>query len=151
MNISFPKIKLPHFSVSPSGWEIGDLLKGSIPKLKIDWYAEAMRNPMIMTKPTVFGYDAGTGKLLGGGEAGSEVVSGTSTMMRMIQAAVASQNDALIYYMQRIVDILATYFPQVLDEMNKVPVWDTGVAAATLAPAMNVQLGILKTKEERGR
>jgi phage-related protein len=149
--ISMPKIKLPHFSLSPSGWKIGDLLEGSIPKLSIKWYAEAMRKPMIMNKPTVFGYDAGTGKLLGGGEAGSEVVSGTSTLMRMIQTAVSSQNSALAYYLQKIIEILADYFPQVLDEMNKVPVWDTGVAAVQLAPAMNVQLGIIKAKEERGR
>ena len=104
-----------------------------------------------MNKPTIFGYDAGTGKLLGGGEAGSEVVSGTSTLMRMIQAAVSSQNDVLIYYMQKLVEMLANYFPQILDEMGKVPVWDTGVAAAQLAPAMNVQLGIIRTREERGR
>ena len=151
LKLKFPKIPLPKFGVSPSGWKIGDLLKGKIPKLSIKWHAEAMQKPMIMTKPTVFGYDAGSGKLLGGGEAGSEVVSGTSTLMRMIQSAVSSQNGALVYYLQKLVEMLADYFPQILDEMGKVPVWDTGVAAAQLAPAMNVQLGIIKTKEERGR
>jgi phage-related minor tail protein len=35
---SWPKIPLPHFSVVPQGWKIGDLLKGSIPKLGISWY-----------------------------------------------------------------------------------------------------------------
>ncbi len=150
LKLKFPKISLPKFSVSPSGWKIGDLLKGSIPKLSIKWNADAMRNPMIMTKPTVFGYDAGTGKLLGGGEAGSEVVSGTSTLMNMIASAVASQNGAIAYYLQKIIEILADYFPQILDELDKVPVWDTGVAAVQLAPKMNVQLGILKKKEERG-
>ena len=149
--ISMPKIKMPHFGITPKGWKIGDLLKGEIPKLKIDWYAEAMRNPMIMNKPTIFGYDAGTGKLLGGGEAGSEVVSGTSTLMRMIQAAVSSENSAIAYYLQKIIEILAEYFPNFLEEMGKVPVWDSGVAAAQLAPAMNVQLGIIKSREERGR
>ena len=87
---SLPHLALPHFSVSPAGWKIGDLLQGSIPKLSIDWYAKAMNNPMIMTKPTIFGYDAGAGKLLGGGEAGSELVVGTNTLLGMIKTAVSS-------------------------------------------------------------
>lgn len=40
MHISIPHIPLPHFSVSPRGWEIGDLLKGKIPRLGIEWYAQ---------------------------------------------------------------------------------------------------------------
>lgn len=58
--VSLPKIKLPHFSISPKGWKFGDLLKGDIPSLGIDWYAKGG----IMTKPTLFG----------GGEAGSEAI-----------------------------------------------------------------------------
>lgn len=90
LKLTFPNISLPHFSLSPRGWKIGDLLKGKIPKLSIDWYAKAMNNPMIMNKPTIFGYDAGTGNLLGGGEAGSELVVGTNTLLSMIKSAVAS-------------------------------------------------------------
>lgn len=90
MSISFPHIKLPHFSVSPSGWKVGDLLRGSIPRLSISWYKKAMENPILMNKPTIFGYDAGTGNLLGGGEAGSELVVGTNTLLNMIKSAVAS-------------------------------------------------------------
>lgn len=100
MKISFPNIKLPHFSVSPAGWSIGDLLKGSIPKLGIEWYAKAMNNPMLMTEPTIFGYNPKTGAVMGGGEAGSEVVSGTNTLMNMIGDVVdsrtAAQNDRII-------------------------------------------------------
>ena len=47
--ISWPHIPLPHFSISPSGWRIGDLLKGSIPSLGIRWYAKGG----IFNKPTV--------------------------------------------------------------------------------------------------
>lgn len=106
MKISFPNIKLPHFGISPKGWKIGDLLEGKIPKLSIKWHADAMRNPIIMTRPTVFGYDAGTGKLLGGGEAGSEVVSGTSTLMNMIQNAVAGQNSAVVAVLYQILNAI---------------------------------------------
>ena len=35
-----PHIPLPHFAITPSGWRIGDLLKGSIPGLSIDWYKD---------------------------------------------------------------------------------------------------------------
>ena len=38
--ISFPHIALPHFSISPKGWTAGDLLKGKIPSLSIQWYAQ---------------------------------------------------------------------------------------------------------------
>lgn len=85
-NISMPKIKLPHFSISPKGWKIGDLLKGVKPKLGIEWYAKAMDNPTILNRATIFG-SAGN-RLLGGGEAGSEMIGGTNTIMRMIQSAV---------------------------------------------------------------
>ena len=59
--ISAPNVPLPHFSVSPSGWKISDLLKGSIPKLGVKWYAEGG----IATSPTLFG---------GMGEAGPEAI-----------------------------------------------------------------------------
>ena len=58
--ISLPKIPLPHFAVVPSGWKLGDLLKGIIPKLDISWNAEGG----IMESPTLFG----------GGEAGPEAI-----------------------------------------------------------------------------
>lgn len=61
----WPDIPLPHFSVSPSGWKVGDLLKGSIPKLGIKWYADGA----IFTKPTVINTAGG---LKGFGEAGYE-------------------------------------------------------------------------------
>ena len=109
MKISFPHIKLPHFSISPSGWSVGDLLKGSIPKLGISWYAKAMENPMIMTKPTIFGYDAGTGKLMGGGEVpggGGEVVSGVNTLMGMMRTVVATENETVVKVLTAILNAI---------------------------------------------
>lgn len=45
-----PKIKLPHFSIQPPGWSLGDLLEGSIPSLGIDWYAKGgiFRSPSVI-------------------------------------------------------------------------------------------------------
>jgi len=59
-SISWPNIPMPHFSITPEGWKIGDLLKGSIPHLGISWYA----------KGGVF--DAAS--IIGVGEAGREAV-----------------------------------------------------------------------------
>lgn len=59
--VNLPHIKLPHFSIHPKGWQLGDLLDGVIPSLSIDWYAKGG----IFTRPTV---------LAGVGEAGNEAV-----------------------------------------------------------------------------
>src|SRR5690606_14930363 len=68
-----PKLSLPHFSVKPSGWQIGDLLKGSIPKLGVEWYADGG----IMTDPTVFGFNGRNAMV--GGEAGPEAIAPIDT------------------------------------------------------------------------
>ena len=150
-SVSLPKIKLPHFSITPSGWELGDLLKGSIPKLGISWYAKAMNNPMVMTSPTIFGYNAATGQLMGGGEAGSEVVSGTDTLMQMISEAVATQNASLAFYLQKLVEMMAEFCPQMLGSMDRQLVLDTGVLVGEIASPMDKALGKLKERQERGR
>ena len=77
-----PQIKLPHFFNSGNTGPLG------LPKISVEWYAKAMRNGMILNNPTIFGMNNGT--LLGGGEAGSEVVVGTNSLMSMIQQAVGS-------------------------------------------------------------
>lgn len=78
----FPSIKLPHFSWS---WtDIGGLVK--IPRISISWYAKAMDDGMILNRPTIFG--ASGGNLLGAGEAGSETVVGTGSLLNMIRSAV---------------------------------------------------------------
>lgn len=151
--ISWPKIPMPKFAVSPSGWKIGDLLKGSIPKLSIKWNADAMRKPLIMDSPTIFGYNPATGTLMGGGEAGSEVVSGTARLMQMIRAAVASENGGTEHYLQKLVEILADYFPQIMERMNDpIPaVFDTETAADRLAKPIDKRLGVIAARKERGR
>lgn len=93
---SLPKLKLPHFSISGEF----SFKPPSVPKLSVDWYAKAMQNPMLLTSPTIFGYDEVSGRLQGGGEAGAEVVSGANTLMQMIGAVVegktATQNERII-------------------------------------------------------
>ena len=81
---SLPHIKLPHFSISGSF----SLNPPSIPHISVEWYKKAMNNGMILNSPTIFG--ASGNHLLGGGEAGPEAVVGVSSLMDMIQSAVAN-------------------------------------------------------------
>lgn len=145
---SLPKLKMPHFSLKGKF----SLNPPSVPTLSVDWYKKAMNAPMILTKPTVFDFDSTTGKAKAGGEAGSELVGGTTTVMRMIQSAVSSQNADLVYYLQKIIEILCDYFPQVLDAfMNMNLVLDDGTLVGRLAPAMDAELGKIRARKDRGR
>lgn len=78
----WPNIPLPHFAISPEGWQIGDLLKGQLPWLNIDWYAKGG----IFTKPTLFPTAHGFN---GVGEAGAEAVLPIETLRGYIVDAMA--------------------------------------------------------------
>ncbi len=99
-SISWPKIPLPHFSISPAGWSVGDLLKGKIPSLGIDWYAKGG----ILTQPTAFGMNGNN--LMVGGEAGAEAVAPIDTLLGYVETAVrgviGEQKDGDIYVTQNI-------------------------------------------------
>ena len=79
-----PKIKLPHFKIKGSF----SLAPPSVPSLSIEWYKKAMDDAYILNNPTIFG--AVGGKLLGGGEAGSEAIVGTDKLGAIVREAVAS-------------------------------------------------------------
>lgn len=49
--VKAPKIPLPHFSIKPDGWKLGDLVKGKIPSLGIKWYDQGG----IFDRPSVIG------------------------------------------------------------------------------------------------
>ena len=84
---SLPKLKLPHISISGEF----SLKPPSVPHFGIEWYKKAMDNPMVLDSPTIFGYNPATGTLLGGGEAGKEVVAGADMLKTMIREAVAAE------------------------------------------------------------
>lgn len=92
---SLPKIKLPHFSVSGSfGWSWDGGIQ--LPHISVDWYKKAMGAGMVLDSPTIFGYNAKTGKFLGGGEAGSEVIVGAKNLLSMIRESVKEALEDLI-------------------------------------------------------
>jgi hypothetical protein len=96
-----PKIKLPHFSIEGEF----SLDPPTVPKINIDWYSKAMNSGMILNGATIFG--AMGNKLLGGGEAGSETVVGTGSLLSMIQQAVAGQQNTMTAEMIRMVEYAA--------------------------------------------
>ena len=149
MNISFPHIKLPHFGITPAGWKIGDLLQGSIPKLKIDWYAKAMDNAMLLDKPTIFGESNGT--LLGGGDAGQEVVAGSNTLTGMIRGAVQQETSGMYTVLNGILSVLTEYLPGIPEIAQMRLVMDTGAVVGQLAPAMDSRLGDINRLRGRGQ
>lgn len=79
-----PKIKLPHFKITGEF----SLRPPSTPHFEVDWYAKAMKNGVILNRPTIFGADGNT--LLAGGEAGPEAVVGVESLMNMVRTAVQS-------------------------------------------------------------
>lgn len=83
----FTNLRLPHIHVQGGKAPFGIGGKGSLPKFSVDWYAKAMKNGMILNSPTIFG--ASSSSLLAGGEAGSETVVGTESLMNMIRSAVS--------------------------------------------------------------
>ena len=142
--VSLPKIKLPHFSIKPSGWKIGDLLKGIKPELGIQWYAKGA----IFDKPTLFATPHG---MKGVGEAGAEAVAPISTLQAYVSEAVATQNEAVVYYLQKMTTIMAEYFPQVIDGMDRPLSIDADGMASAMAVPMDKYLGKLKERKDRGR
>ena len=62
-----PRLKVPSFNITPRGWSVGDLLKGSIPKLSVNWNAVGG----VFDKPTIVPYG---NSLQGLGENGAEAI-----------------------------------------------------------------------------
>ena len=100
--VSLPHIKLPHFAINPKGWQLVDLLQGSIPSLGIDWYAKGA----IFKSPQIVGVGDTKGS---GGEAAlpldpfwermdkmaDSIVNGVMAAMKL-QAAGAGGGDITI-------------------------------------------------------
>ena len=116
-------VPLPHFSVSPPGWQIGDLLKGSIPSLSIQWYA---RGGIV---------DGAT--LIGAGERGRELITPIEhqqAMQPFAQAVATDLNDGGAF--AEMVELLRI----IAGKENTIEV-DGRELSRALSPFMNSQLG----------
>ena len=81
--VSAPHIPLPHFSISPSGWKLSDLLKGVRPSLGISWYAKGG----IFDRPTL---------VPGLGEAGPEAVIPLDTLWKKMETFATNPTSIVI-------------------------------------------------------
>lgn len=89
--LSFPSIKLPHFSISGSF----SLSPPSVPHLSVSWYKEGG----ILTSPTIFGMNGSS--LMAGGEAGAEAVLPLSSFYKQLENILVNRlsNDNVEKYL----------------------------------------------------
>ncbi|HGD1861102.1 TPA: phage tail tape measure protein [Streptococcus agalactiae] len=137
IRLKLPHIKLPHFSISGHF----SLAPPSVPHFSIDWYKKAMNKPMLLNGATIFGSKGG--HLLGGGEAGPEVIMGLDTLQNM----TAGANGDLLSVMNRVLAIMDTYFPKFSETSI---VLDSGELVGGIAPQMDMALGKLQNRKARG-
>lgn len=81
-SVSAPHIPLPHFSISPSGWKLGDLLKGQLPSLGISWYAK--------------GGIVDGATLIGAGEAGAEAIVPLDPLWKRLDKIAESAGNSVV-------------------------------------------------------
>lgn len=86
----FDGIKLPHFRIDGGEvpWGVGG--KGRAPTVNIDWYKKAMNNAVMLNGASIFG--AMNGRLLGGGEAGREVIISYDKLAQMVGGGTTNVN-----------------------------------------------------------
>ena len=110
--LTFPHIKVPHFKISGGEipWGIGGM--GTKPTVSVEWYRKAMQNAVLLNGATIFG--AMGGSLMGGGEAGKEVILGldklkeyagnkTINISMTINAAPGQNEQALAREVSRVI------------------------------------------------
>jgi hypothetical protein len=137
---TLPSIKVPKFSITPSGWKVGDLLKGSIPKLGVTWNAEGA----IFTKPTIFDTRLG---YQGVGEKGAEAIAPIDKLMSYTRQAVNESNEGFGEKLDYLIGLLSNYMPLLA---NRQVVLSTGELVGAMVNPMDKALGDLAIKKGRG-
>ena len=136
--------KTPHFtfsgSMNPAEW-----VKGNLPKIGVEWYAKGG----IMTNPTMFGYNPSTGNAMVGGEAGAEAIAPIDTLQQYVSEAVKKETSDLAYGMNKLIDLLSTYLPDIKDNMNRPVILDSGKVVGGIAEKMDNKLGDIMTTKAR--
>ena len=125
-------IPLPYFAINPPGWQFGDLLKGSIPSLSVEWHAS--------------GGIVDGATLIGAGEAGREAIVPLENRNAMQPFAAAVSDD-----MQAdgtFADMLAV-LKQIRDKNTDIYM-DSEKVGRALTPAVNRGIGNRAVMSSRG-
>ena len=149
ITLKFKKLKMPHITIT---WKTEGIFakaakfigaKG-VPDFGVQWYKQGA----IFDKPTLFATPHG---MKGVGEAGAEAVTPIDKLQGYVSTAVASQNEPVVYYLQKMTEIMADYFPQVIDGMDRPLCFDADGMASAMAVPMDKYLGRIKERKDRGR
>lgn len=148
--LSFKGFKTPKISIEWSQkpkWmaEAAEFLgmKG-VPKFSVKWNAEGA----IFKEPTIFNTPNG---LQGVGEAGAEAVAPIDKLQGYVSASVKQEVSGMERNISRIYEIMANFFPQFVQGMDRQVILDTGVLVGEIAPAMDVSLGNIYDRKERSK
>ena len=128
-----PDISLPHFSIEGEF----SLNPPSIPSIGVEWYSKAMNRAAVLSSASIFGYNSRTNRLLGGGEAGREVVSGEAHLYQMIGNVVDARLNALGAQFDRMNAMMDKYMPALVRGQNKPVVLDSGATIGGIGKGMN--------------
>ena len=153
-----PDIELPKMPSISLNWSSRTFFGKEISYptgFSVKWNKDAMLSGIILKRPTIFGMD-NFGRALGAGEAGSETVVGTGSLMSMVYSAAAngmrSQMSELAatynYWGRQFMKIMSEYFPQFVDSGGD-PI-DMGRFANAIMPEINRRMGREVMHKERG-
>lgn len=135
-------IKLPHFKISGK-FSVNPL---SMPKIGVEWYKDGG----VMTEPTLFGVNPRTGNAMVGGEQEDEAIAPISTLQQYVHEAVKSETNGLNYTMEKLLELLGQYLPDIRDRMNnQTIVLDSGRLVNGIADKMDVKLGAMSNSKAR--
>lgn len=121
-HLSFPSIKLPHFSITGSF----SLSPPSVPRLSISWYKDGG----IMMSPTLFGLNGSS--LMAGGEAGPEAILPLEGFYNRLEAMLDSKLN--MGSMEKYLSVIAA-------NSSKGIYLEDGTLVGHLLPAIDSQLG----------
>jgi TP901 family phage tail tape measure protein len=122
LKLSFPSIKLPHFSISGSF----SLSPPSVPSLSVQWYKDGG----IMTSPTLFGMNGSA--LMAGGEAGAEAILPLKGFYDQLESILTSRLNT---------DTMEQYLAVIAANSGKGIYLDDGTLVGRLLPAIDSGLG----------
>ena len=120
--LSFPSIKLPHFSITGSF----SLSPPSVPHLSVSWYKDGG----ILTSPTIFGLNGSS--LMAGGEAGAEAVLPLKSFYDQLESILASRLDNTK---------IENYLSVIAANSSKGIYLEDGTLVGHLLPAIDAGLG----------